>query len=52
LVTGGASLAKKVLIDAGRAALRAEARMQIGRFLARRGINPEFLECVNLSPGQ
>ena len=51
LVTGGASLAKKALIDAGRAALRAEARMQIGRFLARKGISPEFLERVNLSPG-
>jgi hypothetical protein len=52
LVTGGTSLAKKVLIDAGRAALKAEARMQIGRFLAKRGITPEFLERVNLSPGQ
>ena len=52
LVTGGTSLAKKVLIDAGRAALKAEARMQIGRFLAKRGITPEFLERVNLSPGR
>jgi hypothetical protein len=51
LLTGGVGLAKKALIDAGRAALRKELKTALGRGLARKGVRLELLEMVGLSPG-
>jgi hypothetical protein len=52
LATGGGGLAaKRILIAQGRADLRREARVALGRALARKGVSLELLKLVNLSPG-
>lgn len=51
-VTGGGALVKKYLIQTGRSALRAEARRELGRILARRGVDLETLRLANLDPGE
>jgi hypothetical protein len=49
--TGGGEAAKHLLIERGRRDLQKEARTALGRALARKGIRPELLQLVNLSPG-
>jgi len=51
-VTGGGALVKKYLIQTGRSALRAEGRSELGRILARRGVDLETLKRANLDPGE
>jgi len=50
--TGGGALVKKYLIQTGRSALRAEGRSELGRTLARMGVDQQLLQRVNLSPGE
>jgi len=49
---GGGVVVKHVLIERGRADLRRELRTGFGRFLARKGVQPQLLELVHLSPGR
>jgi hypothetical protein len=52
LATGGGGIVvKRILIAQGRAGLRKEVRTALGRALARKGVSPELLKLVNLSPG-